>query len=188
MSDQLTINESQVPASKPTGLKDFLQMDSIKGRFAEILGKNAASFISSILSVTKGSPALAKCEPESIIQSAVMAAILKLPVQPGLGFAHIVPYSGKAQFQIGYKGFIQLANRSGQYKTINCVPIYKGMITEHDWITGFIKVDPSKKENNEIVGYVAYFCLINGFDADVVLFYREIFISDFFDEVRLKPV
>jgi len=154
-------------------VSSILSQESIKTRFAEILGKNANAFMSSIISATKANPSLADCEPESIISSAVISATLNLPIQSNLGFAHIVPYNSKdqngnsfkqAQFQMGYKGFVQLALRTAQYKNINASEVYDGELVKHDRITGEVELDTTKKRTNKIIGYVAYFKLLNGFE------------------------
>ena len=152
--------------NSPVTINSLLGQDGIKKRFEEILGENSAAFISSIISATKGNPMLAKCEPNSVVSSAVIAATLNLPIQNNLGFAAIVPYNSSngpvAQFQMMYKGFIQLAWRTGQYKTINASAVYAGELVNYNRLTGEIVIDEKKKTSNEIVGYCAYFKLING--------------------------
>lgn len=145
-------------------LKTMLSNDSMKNRFEEMLGKKAAGFISSILNVVTNNDLLAKADPNSIIMSAAVAATLDLPINPNLGFAYIVSYSGKAQFQMGYKGFIQLAMRTGQYKTINACEVYEGELESHDRLTGMVKLNYDNKSSHKIIGYVSYFSLINGFE------------------------
>ena len=100
-------------------LKSMLANDNVKARFKEILGKKAPGFISSIVAVANSNTLLQKAEPQSIMNAAVVAATLDLPINPNLGFAYVVPYGNQAQFQMGWRGFVQLAMRSGQYKTIN---------------------------------------------------------------------
>ena len=102
-----------------TTLKALLGSPAVKKRFEEMLDKKAAGFISSILAVVNENRLLQNANPHSIISSAAIAASLDLQINPNLGFAYIIPYKGVAQFQMGYKGFIQLAMRSGQYKTLN---------------------------------------------------------------------
>jgi len=145
-------------------INSLLADDKIKGRFNEILGEKAQGFISSVMNVVKNNDYLSKADPHSILQAAVVAATLDLPIDPNLGFAAIVPYGNKAQFQMMYKGFIQLAQRSGQYKNINVCEVYEGELIKEDRITGRIELDYSKRESDIIVGYVAYFSLINGFE------------------------
>ena len=149
-------------------VNSILSNDSVKARFFEILGKNSSAFISSIISATKANPMLLECEPDSVISSAVIAATLNLPIQSNLGFAHIVPYkkdgSSVAQFQMGYKGFIQLALRTGQYECINATEIFNGELVKHDRVTGKVEFDADKKISDSVIGYVAYIKLLNGFE------------------------
>ena len=112
---------------------------------------------------------LVKADPYSVYYAAIVAAVLDLPVNRNLGFAYIIPYNDKksgkciAQFQIGYKGFIQLAQRSGLFKTISATPIYEGQIQECNPLTGY-KFDFNKKHSDNIIGYAGYFKLLNGFE------------------------
>jgi recombination protein RecT len=156
-----------------TSVSSILAQESVKARFSEIMGKNASAFMSSIISATKANPSLGDCEPNSVISSAVIAATLNLPIQSNLGFAHIVPYMKNgvsvAQFQMGYKGFIQLALRTAQYKNINASEVYDGELVKHDRITGDVELDTTKKRSDKVIGYVAYFKLINGFEKMLYL-------------------
>jgi len=151
-----------------TSVSSILAQEGVKARFSEIMGKNASAFMSSIISATKANPYLAECEPNSVISSAVIAATLNLPIQSNLGFAHIVPYKKDgvpvAQFQMGYKGFIQLALRTAQYKNINASEVYDGELINYDRITGDVELDTTKKKSDKIIGYVAYFKLLSGFE------------------------
>lgn len=143
-------------------LKNMLAGESVKQRFKEILGQKAPGFISSILSVTNSNALLQKADPASIMNAAVIAATLDLPINGSLGFAYIVPYGGQAQFQIGYKGLVQLAMRSGQYKTINVSEVYEGEIKNVNRFTG--EYEFGDKTSDKVIGYMAYFKLINGFE------------------------
>lgn len=153
-------------ASRPAQVKDLLAQDSIKKRFEEILGAKAPGFISSILNIVNGNTLFASCNPNSIIMSAAVAATLDLPINPNLGFAYIIPYGGQAQFQIGYKGFIQLAMRTGQYKTINATEVRAGQLKKFNPLTEEIEIDFSV-EGGEVIGFVGYFKMINGFEKTV---------------------
>ena len=144
-------------------LEVLVNKDAVKKRFNEVLGKRAAGFISSIISAVRASKQLQMCEPQSILAAAAVAASLQLPINSNLGFAHIVPYGGKAQFQMGWRGFVQLALRTGQYETINSTEVYEGEIKKIDRITGDIEIDESLRKSDKIIGYVAYFRLTNGF-------------------------
>lgn len=143
--------------------KDFFQKDGIKAKFQELLGKRSSQFITSVLQVTASNDLLKKATPESIYGAAVTAAVLDLPIQNNLGFAYIVPYGNQAQFQLGYKGLIQLALRSGQFKNISVCEIYEGQIVSENPLTGYV-FDFTKKTSEKIIGYAAYFSLLNGFE------------------------
>jgi recombination protein RecT len=107
-----------------------------------------------------------------------MAATLDLPVNQNLGFAYFIPFNNRktnkqeCQFQIGYKGFIQLAMRSGQFKTISATPIYENQLVSENPLTGFV-FDFSKKGQN-VIGYAAYFSLINGFEKTLYMSVEEL--------------
>ncbi len=149
-------------------LTEWLGTEKVKKRFTEALGKHADGFISSILSVCNETPALLEIgNPTTIIAAALQAATLKLPINKNLGFAYIVPYKGQAQFQMGWKGYVQLAERTGQYKTINASVVYEGQIEEIDFITG--KIVKGEKVSNKVIGYVAYIEMINGFSKTLYM-------------------
>lgn len=144
-------------------IKSLFETDEIKKRFTDLLGDNANLFKSSILSSVAMNNQLSEAEPMSIISSAMIAATLKLPITPGLGLAHIVPYKGIGTFQIGWKGLVQLGLRSGQYKTMNATEIYDGQLVKDDEFTGEIEFQKTRA-SDKIVGYLFYFKLLNGFE------------------------
>lgn len=150
---------------KPTSvatLKDLLASPQYAARFREVLGERAPQFCSSILSVANGFSR--PCDPKTVISSAMTAATLDLPVNKDLGFAWIVPYNGVAQFQMGYKGFVQLALRTGQYRTINVSEIREGEYVSYNKLTGKLVLSDVEHPDGNIVGYAAYFELVNGFE------------------------
>lgn len=152
--------------------KTLFERDDVKNKFKEMLGKRATSFITSVLQITTQSKLLAKADPVSIYQAAAVAATLDLPLNQNLGFAYIVPYNDKdkgqvAQFQLGYKGFIQLAQRSGQFKSIYASPIYQGQVVSENPLEGY-EFDFTKK-SEELIGYAARFKLINGYEATLYM-------------------
>lgn len=153
-------------------LQQLLQSERVKSRFEELLDTAAPSFISSILSIVNSNSKLQECNNNSILSAAGIAAALKLPINPSLGFAFIVPYNKQAQFQLGYKGLIQLAMRSGQYLTLNSGPVREGQITDVDFVTG--EIVRGEKISSEIVGYVAYMELLNGFKKSLYMTLDEI--------------
>ena len=148
-------------------LQDLLNSEKIRRRFEALLDKSAQSFMSSILTIVRGNSKLRECSADSILAAAGIAAALKLPINPSLGFAFIVPYKGHATFQIGWKGFVQLAMRSGQYRTLNSGSVREGQIEEIDFVTG--EIIRGEKISDEIVGYVAYMELINGFKKSLYM-------------------
>ena len=148
-------------------LQELLNRARVKQRFEELLNQSAPSFISSILAIYKSNKKLQECSPNSILAAAGIAAALKLPINPSLGFAFIVPYKNHATFQIGWKGFVQLAMRSGQYRTLNSGAVREGQIEDIDFVTG--EIIRGEKISDEIVGYVAYMELINGFKKSLYM-------------------
>lgn len=144
-------------------VKQLIASPNVRSRFDEMLGKRAPAFVSSIISAMSATKQLAECEPMSVISSAAVAASMDLPINSNLGFAHIVPYKGVAQFQIGWKGFVQLAMRTGQYKTIHATPVLEGQIKNRNPFTGEIEFNPEAKSAKQI-GYVLYFKLLNGYE------------------------
>lgn len=166
----------------PMSIKALFAKDEVKSKFQEILGKRSAAFITSVLQIASQNEALSKCDPVSIYQCAAVAATLDLPLNPNLGFAYIIGYKSKqkdgtwkdvAQFQIGYKGFIQLAQRSGQFKTIGAAPIFEGQLIEQNPLTGF-RFDFTQKKSDNVIGYAAHFSLLNGFEKTLYMTVEEL--------------
>lgn len=143
--------------------KQYFEQQGVQDKFKQLLGERAQGFVTSIMQVVASNKLLSSASPESIYKAAAVAAILDLPINQNLGFAYIVPYGRDAQFQLGYKGLIQLAQRSGQFKTIAAAPVYEGQLIEEDPLTGY-KFDWKAKTSDKIIGYAAYFSLINGFE------------------------
>lgn len=159
-----------------TTIKSFFDKPAVKAKLTELLNKNAASFTTSVLQIVNSNTMLAKADPMSIFNAACMAATLNLPINNNLGFAYIVPFNNRkqktveAQFQIGYKGFIQLAQRSGQFERLVSIPVYEKQLVKKDLISGFVfdwNSEPDEKESP--IGYYAYFKLINGFSAELYM-------------------
>lgn len=153
-------------------VKNFFQREDVKAKFNELLGQRSTQFITSIMSIVNNNSYLKNAEPNSVYMSAMMAAALDLPINPSLGFAYIVPYGKQAQFQLGYKGLIQLALRSGQFKTISACPVYEGQLKSADPLKGF-EFDFSVK-SEKVIGYASYFSLINGFEKTTYTTIEEI--------------
>lgn len=172
---------------KKETVKNLLDTESIKNKLQEILGKRASTFATSVVQIAQSNKLLANAVPESIVGAAMTAATLNLPLNNSLGYAYIIPfnerqsdnsYLTKAQFQIGYKGFIQLAMRSNQFKTIHSTDVRQGEIISRDRLTGemtfqWIDNDLDRKKI-ECIGYVAYFKLINGYEATLFMSMAEL--------------
>jgi len=152
-------------------LKQYIKNPKVNERIQELLKDRAQQFIVSLLSIVNSNDNLVKCEPKSLMNAAMVAASLDLPINQNLGFAYIIPYKDMAQFQIGYKGFIQLAQRSGQFVTINVTDVRQGEIEGNDRLTGEITFNWIKenRETAPIVGYVAYMQLKNGFQKSLYM-------------------
>lgn len=133
----------------------------------DVLGKGTQQFMSSVLSLYNSDKNLQACDPIKLYNCCLMAAAIKLPFNQNLGQAYIIAYKGEPQLQIGWKGFVQLAQRSGLFKTINCSDVKAGEIVKNDRLTGKIDFewieDTEKRIKKETIGYVAYFELLNGF-------------------------
>ena len=153
--------------NKPATVKSLLANESVKAKFEAILKDKAAGFTANLAVMVSNSQALAKCDPTTIVSAAVVSASLDLPLDPNLGFAAIVPFGNKATFQIMYKGLIQLAMRSGQYKTINVTEIYDGELITENRLTGEYEFDFTARASDKVIGFAAYFKLINGFEKTI---------------------
>ncbi len=132
-------------------------------RFKSVLDGSESQFVASLLSIINNNSYLAQVTNTSIMNAAMKAATLKLPIEPSLGFAYIVPYKRQAQFQIGYKGLIQLAQRSGKYKSINSGVVYKSQFISYNPLFEELEIDFTQPQD-EVIGYFAAFKLLNGFE------------------------
>ncbi len=160
-----------------TGLARFnatIKNERTQDYLRQVLGKNATGFITSLTSIVSNNAALQDCEPLSLMYVGIKAAALNLPLDPNLGFAYAIPYrngkTGKteAQFQMGYKGFVQLAIRSGQFKAINVTDVREGEYLGEDLLTGELKLAKvDGREQRKAVGYAAYMRLVNGFEKSL---------------------
>jgi recombination protein RecT len=153
--------------------KQFFQQDAVKKKFEELLGKRSSAFMTSVLQIVSNNSYLQNASPQSVFNAACVAATLDLPINNNLGFAYIVPYGKDAQFQMGYRGFIQLAQRSGQFKTISASPIYEGQLVEENPLTGFV-FDFKVAKSGSPIGYAAYFELLNGFQKTLYMTTEEL--------------
>lgn len=171
------------------GISSFLNTDSIKQKFAEVLGDKdkGIAFVTSILSVVNSNGQLANADQNSLYTAALMAATLDLPINPSIGHAFLVPFNTKqadgsykvmVQFQLSAKGLKQLAMRSGQFIMMNDSDVRDGEITSINRMTGEITFnwiqDTNKRTQKNIIGYVSYFQLQNGFKSTFYLSKEEV--------------
>lgn len=163
-------------AVKPVDvLKNILASESVQAQFRNAMNENSGLFVASLIELYSGDTYLQQCKPALVVMEALKAATLKLPLNRNLGFAWIVPYNKSykdndgnwqkesiPQFQIGWRGYEQLAMRTGQYININCGPVFEGELKKIDKLSGHIDISGDATSDVE-VGYFAHFELVNGF-------------------------
>lgn len=143
-----------------------MSSEVVSKNIQETLGKKTPGFIASVASLVNSNEALQKADKKSVLLACLTAATLDLPINQNLGFAYIIPYKGIAQFQMGWKGFMQLALRSGNYKTINVTDVREGEIKSRNRLTGEFEYSwiTEDREKMPVIGFVAYFRLTTGFE------------------------
>ncbi|MGS4345130.1 recombinase RecT [Myroides odoratus] len=184
---QVTTQNNKPVQTGVQALSGFLNSDAVKNKFAQILGQKANGFIASVLSLVNSNQSLANADQNSIYMAAMVAASLDLPINQNLGLAYIVPYNQRqadgsykqvAQFQLGYRGFKQLAQRSGQFIILNDTDVREGEIINHNRLSGEINFDwiqdTNKRLSTKVIGYVSYFKLVNGFESTFYMSVEEI--------------
>lgn len=169
----MAVQNTLVNRKPKMGITAFLNQDSVKNQLQQAVGKNSMRFVSSVVSAVTVNPALQECTNPSILSAALLGESLNLSPSPQLGQYYMVPYENKkegvkvAQFQMGYKGYIQLAIRSGQYKKLNVLAIKEGELVRFDPLEEEIEVrlieDGEEREQAKTIGYYAMFECINGF-------------------------
>ena len=173
----MAVSNSLAPqrnAGKPQTFSAFLTSDAVKNRInAMVGGKDGQRFISAVISAVSVNPGLTECEHSTILSAALLGESLKLSPSPQLGQYYLVPFNDKkrnckvAQFQLGYKGYIQLAIRSGQYKKLNVLAIKEGELIRFDALNEEIEVklieNDTEREAAKTIGYYAMFEYTNGF-------------------------
>lgn len=170
----MAVGNSLAKRQQKTGLTAYLTNDAVKNQINNVIGgKNGDRFISSIVSAVQANSALQECTNPSILSAALLGESLKLSPSPQLGQYYMVPFNNnkkgfkEAQFQLGYKGYIQLAIRSGQYKKLNVLAIKEGELVRFDPLNEEIEVnlieDEEAREEAPTVGYYAMFEYTNGF-------------------------
>lgn len=170
----MAVQNSLANRQTKTGLTAYLTQDAVKKQINSVVGgKNGTRFISSIVSAVQTTPALQECTNPSILSAALLGEALNLSPSPQLGQFYMVPFDNKkkgvkeAQFQLGYKGYVQLAERSGYYKKLNVLAIKEGELVRYDPLNEEIEVnlieDDVEREETPAMGYYAMFEYENGF-------------------------
>lgn len=169
----MAVNNSLQKSQKRLGIGSYLTRDAVKQRINQVIGgKDGQRFISAVVSAVQTNPGLQECTNQSILSAALLGESLKLSPSPQLGQYYMVPFNDRergkvAQFQLGYKGYIQLAIRSGQYKKLNVLAIKDGELIKFDPLNEEIEVrlieDEEAREAAETIGYYAMFEYTNGF-------------------------
>jgi recombination protein RecT len=165
-------------------ISTYLSNDKVQGYLNGVIGSKKDKFVTNLVSAVNQNPSLQTCTNQSLISGALVASTLNLSLNKSFGYAYLVPYHKKdrqgniiqtdAQFQIGYKGYIQLAMRTGEYQRLNAVPIYKSQFLGWNALTEDLKVnDIDDFQEDEIVGYVSYFRLNNGFEKTMFWSYQK---------------
>lgn len=162
------------PVSRIDALKKILNAASVQEQFQNTLKESKGIFVASLIDLYSNDSGLQQCEPKAVVMEALKAAALKLPINKQLGFAYVLAFNNSKKvgnnwvkvyepvFILGYKGYIQLAMRTGQYKTINADIVYEGEVQRTNKLTGELRFD-GKQTSDKVVGYFAHFELLNGF-------------------------
>lgn len=174
IKNQLANRKNNQPAEK-AGVKALLNSQAIQSKFKSVLKEKSTGFVSSLITLVSNDAYLSDAQPMSIISGAMQAAQLDLPLEKQFGFAYLVPFNAKengvwvkkAQFILGYRGYIQLAMRSGQYKGINVGNVYEGQLISWNPLSEELEYDPDAKTSDEVIGYFGRFELLNGFEKTV---------------------
>lgn len=176
---ELVKKENQQSAM--TAFKAVLNAESVQAQFANALGKHKDAFVASMIDLYGGDKSLQQCKPAQVVAEALKAATLQLPLNKALGFSYIVVYNNSVKnpdgsftkvptptFIPGYRGYIQLAMRTGQYRTINADVVYEGEFRNVNKLTGEVAFDGEKK-SDKVAGYFCYFELLNGFSKTLFM-------------------
>lgn len=170
-------NQENRQISPVNQMKHLLANQGIQNLFFDALKENKDRFLTSIIDLYNGDSYLQGCDPKEVAMEALKAATLNLPINKSLGYAYIVPFKNKGkltpQFQIGYKGYIQMAQRSGQYRALNAGIIYDGMEVKKNYLKGTFEIIGEPK-SDKVLGYFAYFELLNGYEKAIYMTKEEV--------------
>ena len=166
--------------TQKVGITKYLNSDAMQNYLKSVIGSNKEKFVTNLVSAVNQNKALQDCSNQSLVSGALVATTLNLSLNSSFGYAYLVPYKNnktntvEAQFQIGYKGYIQLALRTGEYQRLNAVPIYKSQFESWNALTEDLKLNAFDDfDGDEVIGYVAYFRLNNGFEKTMFWSYEK---------------
>lgn len=175
MNTQIQKPQQTGIATSGTVLSSMLSAESVQAQFRNALGEHKDTFVASIIDLYNADKSLATCKTADIVKECLKAATLKLPLNKALGFSYVVVYNNSVRnddgswtkvptptFILGYKGYIQMAMRTGQYRTINADVVYEGELQKGNKLTGEINLN-GEKVSDKVVGYFCHFELLNGF-------------------------
>ena len=156
------------PKSPAQRMREVLNMSSSQSLMADVLRENKEAFVASLIDLYGSDNYLAQCDAGAVLKEALKAVSLKLPINKQLGFAYIIPYKNhktgmqEPQFQLGYKGLIQLAQRTGAYASMNMDNVYEGELRIRDKVSGDVDLG-GEPISDKVIGYFAYIRTVNGF-------------------------
>lgn len=187
LKNQLADNQTQQVADpSKLGFKALMSTPTMKKKFEDILKEKSDPFMGSLMTLVAGDSYLSQANPMTIVAAALKAATMDLPIDKNLGYAYIVPFNrnekvgnrwvkhNEAQFILGYKGYIQLAQRSGQYKALNVIPVHEGQLSSWNPLTEEFDFNYEGKISDDVIGYVGFFELLNGYRKTVYWTKQEI--------------
>lgn len=170
------MNDKLQKTKEPRDIKEYLASPMVQKRISGMLDDRASEFTTSVISLAGNDPKIMECEPRSLFNACLAAASMRLPISKELGMAHIIPFKNnakritEAQIQLGWRAYIQLAQRSGEYKTIAASPVYEGQLTSSDPLRGNVyDFKPEARISDKILGYASLFVLRNGFEKDMYM-------------------
>lgn len=173
MSNIVTTNNNAVPSLK--SFTDKITSDDMKAYLAKTLNDKKDVFTMNLISVVSNNKNLQKCKFETLLFGAMRATTFNFPLDNNLGFAYLIPYGNDAQFQMGYKGYIQLGMRSGMYNTMNVTDIREGELVHRNLLSGKMEfAEVENREKKKIIGYAAYFELHDGYNKCLYMSVEEL--------------
>lgn len=163
------------PATGLKGFNDFLRSKKTSDYLNDVLASKKEQFVNNLVALVGSNKLLQECNPATVMYAAIKATALNLPLDPNLGYAYVIPYNNRqkdgtyvkeAQFQIGYKGFLQMAQRSGMLRRFNFTDIREGELKSRDLLRGTMDIQEApNRQNLPIIGYVVWVQLTNGFEV-----------------------